>query len=241
MSDDDLAALLVAPDHRLAAIILAATGISATRADLRLWRSALRRLLHRRRRARQGELEPVAPVAVRRDPALGVVLNMLTSPEFALALSAIVAVGRLASGRAAFIVAAVRSLRAALAAARGMAPSALDRAHAYAAAKAALGGAASGDYWIATGLDPAVRAAINAMTPDRLAWWMDRRASARAAARPSNGVLRALAADGADVLAVYPDLGLDALTYGPPLAIWPPLPPPEAAPSALPINNGGTR
>jgi hypothetical protein len=221
-TDDILADLLAASDDRLAAVILAATGVPATRADLRLWRSALRRLLHRRRRVRECEPEPMAPVVVARDEARELVLDMLLSPEMLLLLTSAAAIGWLIGALPIAAIAAARARYALLAAAHGMEPDTLDCAHAYAVAKAAPGGATAADFWLAARVDPAVRAALNAATSERLGWWISRFEPARGVARPTAGVLRGLSAEGAEVMAAYRDLDLSAVAYGPSLGIWPP-------------------
>lgn len=227
-ADDILADLLAASDDRLAAVILAATGVPATRAELRMWRSALRRLLHRKRRIREREPEPVASVPVARDEARELVLDMLSSPEMLLLLASAAAIGWLVGGLTIAVIAAARARYALLAAAHGIERDALDCTYAYAVAKETPGGASAADFWLASRVNPALRAALNAATPERLVWWVGRLESACGAARPNVGVLRGLAAEGAEVMAAYRDLDLSAVAYGPPLGIWPP-PPPEGS------------
>jgi hypothetical protein len=232
MSDDDiLADLLAASDSRLATVIFAATGVPATRADLRVWRSALRRLLHRMRRKRECDPLPPREVLVHVNEVRELVIDFLTSPEGLLLLASAAAIGWVVAALTVTVIAAARARYTALAAAHGLEPTALDCACAYAAAKAAPGGATVADYWLAARVDPNIRAALHAATPERLAWWIGRLESACGAARLTDGVLRALATDGAAVQAAHPGLDLGAICYGPALGLWPP-PPEEPAAGA---------
>jgi hypothetical protein len=225
MSEADvLADLLAMSDDGLAAVILLATGFPATRADLRMWRSALRRLLHGVRREREREPEPVATVSVRSNPARNLIIDMLSSPEMLVLLLSGAALGWLVADLSVLLISRARARYAVLSVMHGLAPDVLACAHAYALAKSAPGGATCADYWIAARVPPKVRAAINAGTWERLQWWSDRLAAARDSSRYHDGVLRGLAVDGTEAVAAYPDLDLGAISYGPPLAIWPPPP-----------------
>jgi hypothetical protein len=223
MSEADvLAHLLAMSDDGLAAVILLTTGFPATRADLRIWRSALRRLLHGVRREREREPEPVAAVQVRSDPARDLVIDMLSSPDVLMLLLSAAALGWLVADLSVVLISRVRARYAALVIMHGLAPDVLDCAHAYALAKSAPAGATRADYWIAARVPPTIRAALNAGTPERLQWWSDRLAAARGSSRYNDGVLRGLASDGSEAVAAYPDLDLGSISYGSPLAIWPP-------------------
>jgi len=222
--DDDLPPPWIS-DLDLCRLIERITKQPATLADARVWRRVIERERARRGRRRYG-LPPLT-ISAGSGPAHDIIVDMLTSSEFAPIIALLWSGGSLArdalDGPSRRLYDDLRQRRTL---ARDLRHG-VDGLVQYANEKLAPGGRRAPPWPDpAHALPAAALAALNAASPAGLAEWRDRLARTRRAPATRPHVLAALRRTGTEVLIVRADLDLGRPCDGPSLGLWPP-PPPE--------------